>query len=92
MLVLSSKYNIEQVAFTDWMSFQTSNLIEEIRKNKKLFKYECFNIVNCITYTGNKYTQFLAVTIVNDWILVLNFKNCKETYILPYAIRTLRRN
>ena len=56
MLVLSSKYNIEQVAFTDWMSFQTSNLIEEIRKNKKLFKYECFNIVNCITYTGNKYT------------------------------------
>ena len=30
MLVLSSKYNIEQVDFTDWMSFQPSNLIEEI--------------------------------------------------------------
>ena len=30
MLVLRSKYNIEQVDFTDWMSFQPSNLIEEI--------------------------------------------------------------
>ena len=50
MLVLSSKYNIEQVDFTDWMSFQPSNLIEEIRKDKKLLKYECFNVVNCITY------------------------------------------
>ena len=30
MLVLSSKYNIEQADFTDSMSFQPSKLIEEI--------------------------------------------------------------
>ena len=30
MLFLSSKYNIEAVYFTDWMSFQPSNLFEEI--------------------------------------------------------------
>ena len=30
MLALSSKYNIEQVDFTDWMSFQPSNITEEI--------------------------------------------------------------
>ena len=30
MLVLSSKYNIEQVDFTDCMSFQPFNLIKEI--------------------------------------------------------------
>ena len=30
MLFLSSKYNTEEVDFTDWMSFQPSNLIEEI--------------------------------------------------------------
>ena len=30
MLNLSSKYNTEQVNFTDWMSFQPSNLTAEI--------------------------------------------------------------
>ena len=30
MLVLNSQYNIKRVDFTDWMSFQPSNLIEEI--------------------------------------------------------------
>ena len=30
MLVLSSKFNIEQGDFTDWMSFQSSRLTEEI--------------------------------------------------------------
>ena len=30
MLVLSSKYNIEQAGFLDCMSFQSSDLIEEI--------------------------------------------------------------
>ena len=30
MLVLNSKYNIERIDFTDWMSFQPTNLIEEI--------------------------------------------------------------
>ena len=35
MLVLSSKYDIEQADFTDWMSFQPSNLIEEINPHLK---------------------------------------------------------
>ena len=68
MLVLSSKYNIEQADFTDCMTFQPSNLNEKIsphpealgsntlnqhgivEKTKKIFKYECFNIANCIAY------------------------------------------
>ena len=29
-MVLSSKHDIEQIDYTDWMSFQPSNLIEEI--------------------------------------------------------------
>ena len=37
MLVLSSKYDIEQADFTDWMSFQPSNLIEEINPHLKAF-------------------------------------------------------
>ena len=90
-LVLSSKYNIGQADFTDWMSFQPSNLIQEINphpkslntntyrlesawnswKEKKLFKYEYFNIA--------------------DWILECNFKSCKEIYSLPHVIGMLRR-
>ena len=35
MLVLSSKYNIEQADFADWMFFQPSNLIEEIKPHHK---------------------------------------------------------
>ena len=57
MLVLSSKYNIEQADFTDWMSFQPSSLIEEsspIQKPSaqipkdlnKVIKYEYFNLSN----------------------------------------------
>ena len=70
MLLLSSKYNIEQADFTDCIFFQPSTLIEEIspypealssaqipkalnqhgivEKTKKLFRYECFNIADCI--------------------------------------------
>ena len=36
MLVVSSKYSIEQADCTDWMPFQPSNLIEEINPQKSL--------------------------------------------------------
>ena len=35
MLVLSSKYNIEQADFTDWIYFQLPSLIEEISPHPK---------------------------------------------------------
>ena len=35
MLVLSSKYNIEQADFTDWIYFQSPSLIEEIIPHPK---------------------------------------------------------
>ena len=34
MPVLSSKYSTEQGDLTDWMSFQPSNLIEEINSSR----------------------------------------------------------
>ena len=38
MLVLSSKYNIEQADFTDWIYFQSPSLIEEISPQHKYLK------------------------------------------------------
>ena len=41
MLVLSSKYNIEQVEALRWNGIAWNSW-----KDKKIFKYECFNIAN----------------------------------------------
>ena len=51
-LVLSSKYKLTKLIFTDWMSFLPSNLIEEINPNSEAFS------TNTVDIAGKKTKYF----------------------------------
>ena len=93
MLVLSSKYNIEQANFTDWIFFQPSNLIEEISPHPKALSRNTWRLESTWnTWKDKKKIFKYEYFKIASWILACNINSCKETSLLSHAIRKLRKN